>query len=112
MLKWVFSVPDANTAMNDGVVLDVASVQARHEKIPNACIDENVNCFKSESISLMMDGFNCVRSWRRSLTPATKCVKGSYWNVQLYAVIVIYHRIEVYTKAKRMVLPLVLNESQ
>ena len=35
MLKWFVSVPDANTAMNDGVVLDVASVHARHEKIPN-----------------------------------------------------------------------------
>ena len=74
MLKWFASVPDANTAMNDGVVLDVASVQARYEKIPNACIDKNVNCPELESISLMMDGLNCVRSWRRSLTPATKCV--------------------------------------
>ena len=32
MLKWFVSVLDANTAMNDGVELDVvASVQARHE---------------------------------------------------------------------------------
>ena len=50
-----------------------------------------VNCSESENIALMVDGLNCVRSWRRrSLTPATKCVKGSYWNAQLYAVIVIY----------------------
>ena len=46
MLKWFVSVRDANMAMNDGALLDEASVQVRHEKIPNACIDENVNLFR------------------------------------------------------------------
>ena len=36
-------------------------------KIRNTCIDENVKYSESESISLMMDGLNCVRSWRKRI---------------------------------------------
>ena len=46
MLKWFVSVPDSNKAIKDGVLLDEASIEMRHEKIPNACIDENVNLFR------------------------------------------------------------------
>ena len=46
MLKWFVSVPDTNKAIKDGVLLDEASIELRHEKIPNACIDENVNLFR------------------------------------------------------------------
>ena len=45
MLKWFVSGPDANKAMEDEVLLHDTSVEKRHEKIPNACIDENVNLF-------------------------------------------------------------------
>ena len=46
MLKWFISGPDVNKAIKDGVLLDEASVEKRHEKIPNPCIDENVNLFQ------------------------------------------------------------------
>lgn len=46
MLKWFVSVPDANKAIKDGILLDEALVETRHEKIPNACLDKNVNLFR------------------------------------------------------------------
>ena len=45
MLKWFVSVPDSNKAIKDGILLDEASIETRHEKILNACIDENINVF-------------------------------------------------------------------
>jgi len=43
MLEWFVSPEDANGAVTGGDLLEEECVETRSEKVPNCCIDENVN---------------------------------------------------------------------
>ena len=45
MLDWFVSAIDADKAVNHGELIDEEAVETRPEKIPNCCIDENVNVY-------------------------------------------------------------------
>lgn len=45
ILEWFVSSTDVNKAVNNGDLLEEEVVETRPEKIPNSCIDENVNVY-------------------------------------------------------------------
>ena len=56
MLRWFVDDEFVKSALN-GELIEEESVECRLEVVPNAVLDENVDVFLSENISLIMCGY-------------------------------------------------------
>ena len=56
MLRWFVDDEFVESALN-GELIEEESVECHPEVVPNAVLDENVDVFLSENISLMMHGY-------------------------------------------------------